>query len=47
MEELGYNVLNPCYDICIYHLHLTNSKNYNQSDRIREQCNYDLKPSYL
>ena len=47
MEELGYNVLNPCYDIYIYHLHLTNLRNYNQSDRIREQCNYDLKPSYL
>ena len=47
MEELGYNVLNPCYDIYIYHLHLTNVRNYNQSDRIREQCNYDLKPSYL
>ncbi len=47
MEELGYNVLNPCYDIYIYHLHLTNSKHYNESDRIREQCNYDLKPSYL
>lgn len=47
MEELGYKVINACYDIYIYHLHLTNIRNYNQNDRICEPCNYDIKPCYL
>ena len=47
MEELGYQVLNPCYDINVFHLHLTNIRNYKQTDRIREKGNYNLVPCYL
>ena len=28
MNELGYRVLNPCYDIAIYHNHKSNERNY-------------------
>ena len=47
MQELDYTVINPCYDIHIYHLHLTNIRNYKQTDRITGKCNYDIKPCYL
>lgn len=48
MEEQNYKVVNPCYDINIYHLHLSNKRNYIQGkDIVNGPYKLNIPPCFL